>query len=106
MRLGRSVCAVFCLIAGCLTVSSSHATLIEQDLNIIGDNLITLDTDTGLEWLDLDQSLGFGYDEIELLFGPTQQFDGYRHATLPEVTTLFINTGFPAGRYPRHWRCL
>ena len=35
-----------------------NATLIPRDYTSTGDNLITFDSDTGLEWLDLSETAG------------------------------------------------
>lgn len=51
-----------------MTVTAAHAPLIERDLGILGDELITLDTILGLEWLDITTtfSLSFGSAESTL----------------------------------------
>ncbi len=74
-----------------LTASPAHALLIEGDLNAVGDKLITLDTVTGLEWLDVTATLALSYDAAELTPFVTSQ--GFRHADLTEVSTLYTNAG-------------
>lgn len=69
----------------------SHALLIEKDLNAIGDNLITLDTATNLEWLDVTATLGQSFDQAVLSGFVTSQ--GFRHATNNEVAALYTSVG-------------
>lgn len=74
---------------------SSWANLIERDrIYGSGDGLITFDTDTGLEWLDVPESADYSYDDIvanEL--GSGGVFEGFRHASREDVRTLFNNAG-------------
>ena len=59
-----------------------------------GVGSITVDTDSGLEWLDINLSTGFSYTAIlpELSGG---MFDGFRLATDEEVVELWVNAGIP-----------
>ena len=41
-----------------------NASLIEQDLYSINDGLVTFDTNTGLEWLDVNETLGHSYNSV------------------------------------------
>ncbi len=46
---------VYLFSVGCvaaLALSSAHASLVSRDLFDPGDALLTLDTETGLQWLD------------------------------------------------------
>ena len=54
---------------------------------------VTLDGQTGLEWLDMTASTGFGYQEIQAELLPGGQFEGFRLATRNEVRTLWENAG-------------
>jgi len=71
--------------------NAAHATLIEQDLNAAGDKLITLDTVTGFEWLDVTATLNLSYNQAELTGFVTAQ--GFRHANITEVVALYTNAG-------------
>ena len=73
--------------------SSANALLIEADYINSGDGLITVDTVTGLEWLDLTETDGMSFNmvEAELLVGGS--LFGYRYATLGEVYQLWDNAG-------------
>ena len=68
-----------------LGAGASHAGL--MDLGVT-----TLDTSTGLEWLDIDQSLGFSWQEVELGVGGFLD-DEWRHATLSEICGVLVNGG-------------
>ena len=69
------------------------AELIEEYLISPGDALITRDTVTGLEWLDVTQTANRSFNEISTKFGVGQEFAGFRYATVEEVTVLFTNAG-------------
>lgn len=48
-----------------LSASASWATLIEVDLISAGDGLVSRDTLTGLDWLDLTATTDLSYDQVE-----------------------------------------
>ena len=80
--------SAFLLLVG----GTAGAALIEGDLAAPGDGLVTLDTATGLEWLDLTATLGMSYNQAEASSYVTS--DGFRHATMAEAQTLFLDAGF------------
>ena len=57
---------------------------------------ITLDTDTGLEWLDVTLTTNRSYNDIAGQFGSGGDFTGWRHATAGELIEFFGNAGLPA----------
>jgi hypothetical protein len=69
---------LWCLVAG----GASAVGL--QDLGAV-----TRDPATGLDWLDLTQSLGLSYDDVENGVGNDLAAQGWRHATASEVCALF-----------------
>lgn len=71
--------------------SLSQAALIEADLNAVGDKLLTVDTSTGLEWLDVTATVGLNYFPAEATAYVTVQ--GFRHATQSEVSGLLAAFG-------------
>ncbi len=83
-----SLVGAFLLLAG----GTAGAALVEGDLAVPADGLITLDTGTGLEWLDLTATLGMSYNGAEASSFVTS--DGFRHATQAEVQVLFLTAGF------------
>ena len=91
------------LVLGLIPVLGGAATLVPvTDPTAPGgaDN-VTRDLATGLEWLDLTTSLGLSYDDVQLQFGPGGGFEGWRHATTAEVTTLFLSSaGLTLGTQP------
>ncbi len=54
-----SIAVVFLTIA-----NTVGAVVIEADLSTVGDGLLTRDTETGLEWLDLTETLNIGRNDI------------------------------------------
>lgn len=69
----------------------ASAALIARDLVAPGDELLTFDTDTGLEWLDLTATQGLSFNQAEA--SSFVSVDGFRHATTVEVTALFQHAG-------------
>ncbi len=86
LRIGGLLIAV--LAAGVLVAPVAQAELLEVDLNTPGDALVTRDTDTGLDWLDLTESTFLSFDQVEADVGGFIS-DGWRHATGAEVCALF-----------------
>lgn len=83
-----------------------NAALVEQDMFIPGDSFLTLDTDTGLRWMDLsltfynDDVSGITYDAIsQRLLDPEDYLYGYRYATADEVERLYLNAGLEIRDY-------
>ncbi len=66
------------------------APLLQIHLNTPGDVLVTRDTDTGLDWLDLTESTNLSFDQVEADMGGFIS-DGWRHATGAEVCALFAS---------------
>jgi hypothetical protein len=78
--------ALLCLTA----IRPAAASLIPENYKVAGDGLITLDTVTGLDWLDAPVTLGLSPDQA-LAANP-----GFQLATLPEVVTLLEDAGIAA----------
>jgi len=68
--------------------SSASAALIALDLFTAGDGLVTRDTETGLDWLDLTATLNLSYNDVEADTGGWLSL-GFRHATGSQVCGLF-----------------
>ena len=60
-----------------------------------GADSITLDTDTGLEWLDVTLSTNRSYVDVSAEFGAGGDFEGFRYASADELLTLFSNANIP-----------
>jgi hypothetical protein len=72
----------------------AHAALIASDWKNVGDNAITLDTNSGLKWLDINQTTGLSYNQVLAELAPSGIFGGFRFATNSEVESLFTSIGF------------
>ncbi len=76
-----------------VTSLNTSAAVITTDWQSAGDNLITQDTESGLEWLDLTETANMSYNFINGELGAGNMFSGFRYATNSEVVTLFVNFG-------------
>jgi hypothetical protein len=76
-----------------LSITSAQAALVESDWQSTGDALATLDTDTGIEWLDLTQTLDMSINQAESLTGAGSIFEGWRLPTRAEVAQM-MTTAF------------
>jgi len=81
--------AVFlCIIALTFSIiGKANALLVEIDRYTPGDALITLDTTTGFEWLDVTETMNMSYEQVWA--NAQLGAEGWRHATNFEVTDLF-----------------
>lgn len=81
-----------CLVITFFISATVNASVVSVDWNNADDNLITYDTVTGLNWLDLTETRDLSYDSVFAeLSGGT--LDGWRYATSTEVVTLWQNFG-------------
>ncbi len=74
-----------------LTPQSAQAALLARDLTAPGDGLLTRDTATGLDWLDITQTAGQSYEAVRDGFGGYTTQTGFRFATTAEFSTLFAS---------------
>lgn len=81
------------------TVGLADAFLIERDLFISGDGLITSDTDTGLYWLDLTVTTNLSYNDVLTHIGTGGSLEGFRYATVADLDTLQVSAGLPTGLF-------
>jgi hypothetical protein len=82
-----------CMIALLAAAPPTNAALISADLNAPGDGLLTRDTVSGLEWLDVTQTAGFSFDEIVSGAGGFKDL-GFRPANGPELLSVLTQLGF------------
>ena len=84
------------LIAASLSLlaplDAAHAQLIDAGST-------TVDSQSGLEWLDLSASNGLSFTQVSAGFGASGAFDGYRYATSAEVADLLGEFGLPVAPY-------
>lgn len=71
---GFAAVRAIALAAIVLHTTCARASFIDLDWNNQNDGRITLDTMTGLEWLDLSATIGRSYDEVSLEVGPGGEF--------------------------------
>ena len=76
----------------CLQARTASAVLVERDLFSAGDNLLTFDTATNLEWLDVDQTLGLSFNQVTVNVGGWLDL-GFVYASIDQVSTLYSNAG-------------
>ena len=81
------------LNAYALHTAQGAGTLVSADDPVFGAGAITLDTATGLEWLDLGFSINRSYDDVSANLGPGGDFAGFRYASAAELITLYTNAG-------------
>ena len=67
-------------------------TLVERDLNTVGDQLITYDQTSQLEWLNLSETRGESYNEI-LTGSYVTGASSFRYATETEFNEFITNSG-------------
>lgn len=84
MNFSTKLASVSALVLSLLG-SNGYAALVDN-----GNSMI--DTGTGLQWLDLTETLGDSWNTAEASTFVT--VDGYVHATETQVETLFLNAGF------------
>ena len=89
------------LVSLLLTGLPAKANLIEATDPRFGVNSLTVDTMTGLAWLDLTASAGLSYQQVLADTQPGGIYSGFRFATAPEVLNLYTSAGIPGiGYYP------
>lgn len=81
----RAVLSVFILAAGLIS-AQANAALVSTDWKTVGDAKATLDTVSGLEWLDLTLTAGNSHTSIS---ENPSLFPGWRFPTITEVKSLF-----------------
>lgn len=78
----------------CLSFAgAANATLIEMDLFNAGDGLLTLDYETGFEWLDLTLTTGMSYNNIVVDGFGGYSAMGFVHATREQMCGLWSHAG-------------
>lgn len=67
----------------------TNADMVAGNDRVFGSNSITIDTDTRLDWLDVNLSVNRSFNDVAGQFGPGGIFSGWRHANISEITSLF-----------------
>ncbi|GEM_PF-755436 len=84
---------LFTTIVSLVCTTASASTLVARDWQSAGDNALTYDSSTNLEWLDLTQTVGESVVYVDSQLGPGGAYDGFRYATRTEVEQLFNDFG-------------
>ncbi len=83
-------------LASSVNPGTARAALIERDLLVAGDKLLTVDTATGLEWLDLTATRGLSYNQVAAGAGGWTSL-GFRFGTQNQVNQLYVDAGITLG---------
>ena len=67
------------------------AAIMSADDSVFGTGAITIDTASGLEWLDFTESIDRSYDDVSTQFGVGGDFEGWEYARNDQVEDLFVN---------------
>jgi hypothetical protein len=96
-RISQYIC-VFLLALSCWhVVPRAHAAYISISDPKFGNNSITVDTDTGLQWLKVSLSANRTYNDVAGQFEVGGDFAGFRYAPSAEVASLFNAFGLVSG---------
>jgi len=87
MKLGTRSSGTLVLAAWALA-GTSHADLLDRGAT-------TLDTESGLEWLDVTETLGVSALDIVVGGYGGLMADGWMHATVEQIDELFTHAGIP-----------
>lgn len=63
---------------------------------IIDNGTYTTDTESGLDWLDVNVTSNLSFNEVTELMKPEGAYDGWRYATVDEFEQLVSNFGVPS----------
>jgi|GEM_PF-3276734 len=72
-----------------LTSLTAQAGMISSDWKTAGDNKISIDTSTGLEWLKITETRGYNFTTIQEQLGAGGLFEGFRLPTETEIGNLW-----------------
>jgi len=87
----RNLLCKFCAgVIVCISISA-NAAVVSTDWQNLGDNLITHDTVSGFDWLDLTETNTLSFNQVSGQLGAGDQFQGFRYATESEVVALWAN---------------
>ncbi len=89
----------FAFVLLSLFAAASNASLLEVDYLAAGDKLLTRDTISDIEWLDLTQTTSISYTDMQGRLGPGGQYEGFRYATVADIDRLQVNAGLRPGLF-------
>ena len=82
-------------------VALGMSCCLAAEADIVDLGLITRDTATGLDWLDLTETNNRSFDDVSSKLGAGQEFEGWRYATRDEVAEFWMHLGIPEGTSQR-----
>jgi hypothetical protein len=87
------------LVFSALVCSASNvgAALVQRDFSMSGDNLVTFDSTSNLEWLDVSVTVGMSYQAV--LGSSYVTTYGFRYATGAELIALYDHAGGDGSYY-------
>jgi len=74
------------------TTGAAQAELVEYNWKAAGDGNVTLDTQSGNIWLDLELTADMSINDTKSLVENDSRFSGWRLPTLEEIHELAVNT--------------
>jgi hypothetical protein len=95
MKKGTVIYQICLVLTILLLPVQGHAALISVDDVNLGVGVITRDTDTALDWLDLTITAGTTYNYVSSQTGAGGTYQGFRHATFAELSQFWTNAGIP-----------
>lgn len=88
------------LAGAVLWASSAQASFINVDMVVgSGDGLLTRDTVTGFEWLNLSLTKGTDFATLQSWLAAGGKYAGYNLATSAAVSQLFVHAGWDGSGY-------
>ncbi len=93
MNTNRIIRAAAIVAAATAVTATANAALTSEDWQNPGDGLLTVDSDTGLRWLDWSYTVNRSYNDVFSQLGAGGEFEGFRYATESEMRTLYANAG-------------
>src|ERR1022692_2554127 len=82
-----------------LVAAPLKASLFLTDDANFGPNSITVDTSTGLGWLNVTKTSGLSYQQVLSQTQAGGMFGGFRFATVQEVLQLYSSAGLTPSAY-------
>lgn len=82
----KSILSVLVLVAG-FSSAQANAAFVPTDWKFVGDKKSTLDTETGLEWLDLDVTNNLSMSDVAARL--TSDYAGWRFPSASEMNDMF-----------------
>jgi PEP-CTERM motif-containing protein len=94
MKIRTAICVA---LAASLSVAATEASAaLVSENSSYGTNTLTLDTSTGLEWLDLTLTQNMSINQVSGQLGAGQQFAGFQYAHATDLHTLILDGGASA----------